>query len=89
MSEQRIATIYTNSYGRLLYFSWRRRTALIPSANIAVAYNNSYLYFVFYTGCQVTYRVDDYSHLIFLWVKAGSNIKYEGDGQWYGHHVRL
>ena len=35
------------------------------------------------------YGVDDYSNLIFLWVRAGSNIKYEGDGQWYGHHVRL
>ena len=51
IGEQRIATIYTNSYERLLFFSWRRRTALIPSANIAVAHNKPYLYFVFYTGC--------------------------------------
>ena len=33
-----------------------------------------------------TYGVhDDYSNLIFFGVRAGSNIKYEGDG----HHVRL
>ena len=48
----------------------------------------------FFEQSKVTLKVmpdpcPSVSNLIFFWVRAGSNIKYEGDGQWYGHHVRL
>ena len=76
MSEQRIATIYTNSYERLLFFSWRRRTALIPSANIAVAHNKPYLYFVFYAGCLKKWVLSNWALASFWLVWIGFTIGY-------------